>query len=48
MSSRLEFQGLMVSVATAETLYRMKKDTARPRDWADAETLRRRFDLGET
>jgi hypothetical protein len=44
-SQRLGFAGLTVNVATPETLYRMKKDTVRPKDWGDAETLRRRFEL---
>lgn len=46
-STRLDFGGLSVSVATPETLYRMKKDTVRPKDWGDAEMLRRRFELEE-
>ncbi|TDI47115.1 MAG: hypothetical protein E2P02_03790 [Acidobacteria bacterium] len=46
-SQRLDFDGLTVSVATPEILYRMKKDTVRPKDWGDAEALRRRFDLDE-
>ena len=29
-------------------LYEMKKGTVRPKDWADAEALRRRFGLGES
>jgi hypothetical protein len=46
-SLRLDFGGLTVSVATPETLYRMKKNTVRPKDWGDAEALRRRFNLKE-
>ena len=46
-AERLDFDGLTVSVATPETLYRMKKDTIRTKDRADAEALRRRFRLGE-
>lgn len=42
---RVEFDGLPVNVASPKTLYRMKKDTVRPRDWGDAEALRRRFHL---
>ncbi len=42
-SERVEFEGLEVSVVTPEMLYRMKKDTVRPRDRADAERLRQRF-----
>ena len=29
-------------------LYEMKKSTVRPKDWGDAEALRRRFRLGES
>jgi hypothetical protein len=46
-SLRLDFGGVTVSVATPEILYRMKKDTVRPKDWGDAEALRRRFKLDE-
>ena len=44
-SKRLDFDGLRVNVATPEVLYRMKKDTVRPKDWGDAEALKRRFEL---
>ncbi len=44
---RVEVEGQMVSVASPMTLYRMKRGTVRPKDWADAEALRRRFDLKE-
>ena len=46
-SRRLDFDGLAVNVETPEVLYRMKKDTVRPKDWGDAEALRRRFKLEE-
>ena len=46
-SRRLDFDGLAVNVATPEVLYRMKKDTVRPKDWGDAEALRRRLKLEE-
>jgi hypothetical protein len=36
-----------VRVATPEMLYRMKKDTVRPQDRLDAETLRQQFGLAE-
>jgi hypothetical protein len=36
-SLRLDFGGISVRVATPEILYRMKKDTERPKDWGDAE-----------
>ncbi|MES1244620.1 MAG: nucleotidyl transferase AbiEii/AbiGii toxin family protein [Acidobacteriota bacterium] len=42
---RVDLEGLPVSVASPKTLYRMKKDTVRPKDWSDAEALRRRFRL---
>lgn len=34
-----------VNVATPETLYRMKRDTVRLRDKADAQVLREKFGL---
>ncbi len=40
---RVPFGGLMVPVVTPRMLYRMKKDTVRLKDQADAEMLRRRF-----
>jgi len=40
-------EGIRVKVATPKTLYKMKKDTLRPIDRADAEALRRRFKLEE-
>ena len=39
--------GIRVRVATPGALYELKKSTARPLDWQDAEALRRRFDLQE-
>lgn len=45
--ARLPFEELTVSVATPATLYRMKKDTVRLKDRADAELLRERFNLGD-
>jgi hypothetical protein len=39
-------EGVPVRVATPATLYRMKKDTARPIDRADAAALREKFRLG--
>ena len=38
-SERLSFAGLTVSVVTRRMLYRMKKATVRPKDWADAATI---------
>jgi hypothetical protein len=45
-SQRVDFGGLQVTVATPAMLYEMKKSTLRPKDWGDAEALRRRFRLG--
>ncbi len=44
---RLDFDGLEITVVTPRQLYRMKKDTVRPKDWDDAALLRRRFQLEE-
>ena len=40
---RVRFGDLEVSVVSPLTLYRMKKDTVRPKDRIDAEVLRERF-----
>jgi hypothetical protein len=42
---RVPFEDLTVPVVTPRTLFRMKKDTVRLKDRADAEMLRRRFGL---
>jgi hypothetical protein len=42
-----EIEGVRVRVATPRTLYRMKRDTVRPIDRADALALRSAFDLGD-
>jgi hypothetical protein len=42
-----EVEGVSVRMASARSLYRMKRDTVRPVDKADAEALRRTFDLDE-
>jgi hypothetical protein len=42
---RVPFEGLTVSAVSPRTLYRMKRNTVRAKDRADAEMLRRRFDL---
>lgn len=42
---RLPLGKITVSVATPATLYRMKRDTVRLQDRADAERLRERFKL---
>jgi len=44
---RIPFGALRVSVATPLTLYRMKRGTVRPQDWADAAALKRQFHLDE-
>lgn len=46
-SAPIDFENVPVQVATARMLYRMKKGTVRPKDWGDAEALRRRFNLEE-
>jgi hypothetical protein len=40
-----EIEGVHVSVATPEALYRMKRDTVRAKDRQDAAALRERFKL---
>ena len=40
-------EGIRVQVATPAMLFRMKRNTVRPIDHADAEALRRRFGLGD-
>ena len=42
---RIPFEELTVSVVSPRTLYRMKRDTVRPRDQADAALLKERFDV---
>jgi len=39
------YEDLPVTAVTPRTLYRMKKDTVRLQDRADADLLRRRFNL---
>ncbi len=46
-SQRLDIGGLEVTVVTPLTLYEMKKATVRPKDWGDADQLRRRFGFGD-
>jgi len=43
----MEVEGIEIRVATPRMLYRMKKDTVRPQDRLDAETLRQRFEIEE-
>lgn len=42
-----DVEGVRLRVATARMLYRMKKDTVRPQDRADAARLRARFGIEE-
>lgn len=42
---RIALDDLTVSVVTPRTLYEMKRDTIRLKDKADAQMLKRRFDL---
>jgi hypothetical protein len=44
-SEVIDLAGLPVRVATPRLLYRMKKDTVRPQDRADAARIREAFDL---
>ena len=46
-SQRVDLDGLQVTVVTPAQLHDMKKGTVRPKDWGDAEALRRRFGLKE-
>jgi hypothetical protein len=41
------FEDLTVTAVTPGMLYRMKRDTLRPKDKADAAALRQQFDLDE-
>jgi len=45
VAQRVLFEGVEVVITTPETLYRMKRDTVRLKDRADADALRRRFRL---
>lgn len=42
-----EVEGVRICLATPRTLYRMKRDTVRPIDHADAAALRAAFDLSD-
>ena len=46
-SEVVEVDGVRVRVATPRMLYLMKRDTVRPQDRLDAETLRQRFGIKE-
>jgi hypothetical protein len=45
---RIPFEDLMISVVSPAMLHRMKRDTVPLKDKADAELLRRRFDLKDS
>ncbi len=45
--ARVPFGPLVVNVVSPRTLYRMKRDTVRLKDRADAQLLNERFGLGE-
>jgi hypothetical protein len=44
---RVPYEDLLVTAVTPRMLYRMKRDTVRPKDAADAAALRRRFSIDE-
>jgi hypothetical protein len=46
-TARVPFDDLMVSVVTPRGLYRMKRDTVRLKDRADAEALKERFNIDD-
>jgi len=46
-TERVAFDGLTATVVTPRTLYRMKRDTVRLKDKADAQLLRERFGIEE-
>ena len=47
-TERIPLGNGLVTTVTARTLYRMKRDTVRLKDRADAEMLKRRFNLDES
>jgi hypothetical protein len=42
-TERVAYEDLLVTAVTPRMLYRMKRDTVRPKDAADAAAIRRRF-----
>jgi predicted nucleotidyltransferase len=46
-SEVVQIEGIAIRVATPRMLYRMKRDTVRPQDRADAQLLKQRFDVGD-
>jgi hypothetical protein len=43
----MPYEELTVTVVTPRTLYRMKRDTVRPKDRADAAAIRQHFRIDE-
>ena len=46
-SEVVQIEGIAIRVATPRMLYRMKRDTVRPQDHADAQLLKQRFNVGD-
>jgi hypothetical protein len=46
-TARVPYEDLVVTAITPRMLYRMKRDTVRPQDKADAAAVRQRFQLDE-
>jgi hypothetical protein len=46
-TERVAYDDLLVTAVTPRMLYRMKRDTVRPKDAADAAAIRRRFPVDE-
>jgi len=46
-TERVPFDDITVSVVTPRTLYKMKKDTVRLKDRADAQLLKERFGFAD-
>lgn len=46
-SDIVQIEGIAIRVATHGCCYRMKRDTVRPQDRADAQLLEQRFDVGD-
>ena len=43
----MPYEDLLVTAVTPRMLYRMKRDTVRPKDAADAAAIRQRFRIDE-
>ena len=46
-TERVPYEDLLVTAVTPRTLYRMKRDTVRPKHRADAAAIRQQFDVGD-